>query len=316
MKILTVLAALFLSSSLVAQDGGTYLATDDIVVVEMESTAPSHPNWSVVTDNSNYTFRSFYRWDGPDYWSSPGNAILTYKFRVTEAGNYRLSIRNRHDHPDSTLENDVWARMDGGSWTKVYSPAPVGQWTWTSRFDPGHANANYNLSAGEHVLQFSARSNAFMMDRFHIYQNGHPDGTNPNRPESPAILGERYCSPAENNSSGGPAEVVAAGNIFPENNTLRILATGMPRDQIAYVIASRTQAFIASPAGSIGNLCLGGNMLRLNGQAKDTRQTGEIAVTVHMPSLGILSGETWNFQVWFREPGTSNFTDATSVLFQ
>jgi hypothetical protein len=316
MKLLTLPLALCLTSFLCAQDGGVYLAIDDIVAIEMESTPPSDPGWSVVTDNSNYLFRSFYRWDGPDYWGAPGQGILAYRFRVSQQGNYKLSLRNRHDHPDSTLENDVWVRMDGGAWTKMYSTTPVGQWHWVSRFDPGHIDANYNLDAGEHLLEYSARSKAFMLDRFHIYLNGHSDGLNSNLPESPAILGTRYCDPAANNSTGRPAEVTVLGNIFPENNSLRVLATDTAKNQLGYVIVSQTQGFVSQAGGSSGNLCLGGSIVRLRDQAHDSGPSGVIAVSVDLPSLGALAGETWNFQAWFRDQGTSNFTDAVSVTLQ
>ena len=34
------------------------------------------------------------------------------------------------------------------------------------------------------------------------------------------------------------------------------------------------------------------------------------------PAQPILAGQTWNFQAWFRDGGTSNFTDAVSIPFQ
>jgi hypothetical protein len=316
MKLLTVPIALCLTPLLLAQDGGVYQATDDIVVIEMESTPPSDPQWSVVTDNSDYLFRSFYRWDGPDYFGTPGNAVLGYRFRVQTQGNYRVSIRNRHDHPDTTLENDVWVRMDGSPWIKVYSQGAIGQWHWFSNFDPGHAPANWDLDPGEHLIEFSARSRAFMMDRFHVYLAGHPDGQNPNLPESPAALGSRYCDPAENNSTGQPAEIVAVGNIFPENNSMRVLATDLPPNQLGYVIASRTQAFVPFPGNSSGNLCLGGPLVRLRYQAQASSPGGVILTSVDLRRMGVLAGEEWNFQVWFRDQGSSNFTNAVSVLLQ
>lgn len=316
MKLLALPAALCLTPLLAAQDGGVYLATDDIVVIEMESTPPSDPEWSIVTDASNHLFRSFYRWDGPDYFQSPGYGVLGYRFRVSTPGNYRLSLRNRHDHPDSTLENDVWVRMDGGTWIKVYSAAPVGQWHWFSNFDPGHVHANWDLDAGEHLLEFSGRSRAFMLDRFHVYLNAHPDAQNPNLPESPAVLGSRYCGPAATNSTGRSAEIVAVGSVFPENESLRVLATDAPPNQLGYVIASRTRAFVPYPGGSRGYLCLGAPFVRLTDQARNSGPNGVLVTSVDVRDLGVFSGQGWNFQVWFRDQGSSNFTDAVSVLFQ
>ena len=86
MKLLSVPAVLCLTPLLPAQDGGVYLATGGIAVIEVESTPTADPEWSVVTDNSNYLFRSFYRWDGPDYFQSPGIGVLAYRFRVATPG--------------------------------------------------------------------------------------------------------------------------------------------------------------------------------------------------------------------------------------
>lgn len=311
-----LLSAVCLSPLLAAQDGGVYQATGDIVVVEIESTPPGHPDWSVVTDASNYLFRSFYRWDGPDWFSTPGNGVLGYRFRVTKPGNYRLSLRNRHDHPDSTLENDVWVRMDGSPWIKLYSGVPVGLWHWSSRFDPGHVHANWDLDAGEHLLEYSGRSNGFMMDRFHVYLTGHPDPENPNLPQSPAILGSSYCGPAEDNSTGRPARIVAVGSTFPEIDDLRLVATDLAKNELGYLLASRTQAFVPKPAGSDGNLCVGGTVVRFTDAVQDSGPGGVISTTVGVPALGIDPGETWNFQVWFRDGASSNFSDGASVEFQ
>ncbi|MDA1265781.1 MAG: hypothetical protein O2816_11935 [Planctomycetota bacterium] len=53
---------------------------------------------------------------------------------------------------------------------------------------------------------------------------------------------------------------------------------------------------------------------------------GELQISVDLTALprpggpiSVMAGETWNFQLWFRDlnPGpTSNFTDAISITFQ
>ena len=38
-----------------------------------------------------------------------------------------------------------------------------------------------------------------------------------------------------------------------------------------------------------------------------------------LPIVGggpVLAGETWNYQAWYRDGNTNNFTDAVSITFQ
>ena len=85
---------------------------------------------------------------------------------------------------------------------------------------------------------------------------------------------------------------------------------------------------MANPGQSQGNLCLLGSIARFN-------RPGELGVTAggsyafQVPlndvpeppaNVGVMAGETWNFQCWHRDwiPGqgaTSNFTDAVEISF-
>lgn len=124
-------------------------------------------------------------WDGADLFNSPGVDIIEADFYAPSAGDYQVRIRNWHNHPDPTLENDVFASLDGSSgggheWAKLYSngPGSVGAWTFETRFDGyyGHEhsqqydNAQWYLEEGWHTLRFSGRSNGFCMDYVGIYR--------------------------------------------------------------------------------------------------------------------------------------------------
>ena len=150
-----------------AQDGGRYQEEDGILVVEIEST-PTVGDWVVETVPSGYTFQSFHRWNGPNLFGTPGVGILPYRLEVHTAGNYLFRLRNYHDHPDPSLENDVWARMDGGTCFKVFSntgSSSVGVWNWFSRFDvAGQPQAAWFLDQGQHRLELSGRSFGFRID--------------------------------------------------------------------------------------------------------------------------------------------------------
>lgn len=156
------------------------------VVIEVERCAPSG-DWKSETSLEGFSGSSYYTWRGPDLFGAPGRGVLGYSFTVGRAGVYHLRIRNRHDDADSTLHNDCFTRMDGGTWIKTYS-STRGQWTWNTNHEDGEtkAPAKFALSAGVHVLELSGRSSRFSIDRIHLYREGAADEASP--PPSPTLL--------------------------------------------------------------------------------------------------------------------------------
>jgi hypothetical protein len=82
-----------------------------------------------------------------------------------------------------------------------------------------------------------------------------------------------------------------------------------------------TGRLIHQPPHADGPLCLvGGVLVRILPPVFDSGETGAFAHplgTTGIPSVGaILAGETWNFQAWFRDGTSSNFTDAVSITFE
>lgn len=137
-------------------------------------------------------------------------------------------------------------------------------------------------------------------------------------------LGFPYCGPAPLNSTSQSARVIGLGSILASDNDLRLYAVDMPAGKASYVIASQTQGFVPMPGGSQGNLCLGGQIARLADGVLLSDPYGSALFTVDLtniptsPPQAVQSGQTWNFQVWYRDqnPGnTSNFSDALSVSF-
>ena len=133
--------------------------------------------------------------------------------------------------------------------------------------------------------------------------------------------------PVENFIVSGPYRHVRNPMLIGAN--LLLIASQVPDGQFAYVIASRTQGFVANPGGSQGNLCILGNIARFNragevGAIAGGQFTLQLPMTdiPEPPALGVtvLAGDTWNFQCWHRDfvngMPTSNFTDGLSVQFQ
>lgn len=172
--------------------GGVYQEQDGLLVVEFES-GETVGHWADESLVPDHTGSGYLRWDGSDHFNSPGNGTFGFDFDLGQAGLFAFRIRNHHDHPDSTLENDVWVRVDQGPWIKTFSSVKD-HWTWATNHDlpGGHKPpAEYELTEGRHRIEFSGRSYGFRMDRFHLYTPGHPGGQDETEPESPCVQSNR-----------------------------------------------------------------------------------------------------------------------------
>ncbi|MEM8712166.1 MAG: hypothetical protein AAGG01_14545 [Planctomycetota bacterium] len=143
-----------------------------------------------------------------------------------------------------------------------------------------------------------------------------------------STFGTRYCT-ANVNSTGVAASVAALGSDVLAMNSLTLAAGGLPAQAFAFFITSRTQGFVANPAGSAGNLCLGGAIGRYVGpnQIQQANGVGNISLDINLNSIpapqgpvaGVV-GDTWNFQAWYRDSlgsgTTSNFTDGVEVILR
>ena len=305
-----------------------YIELGGMIAIEIEDKGPN--GWSSPSSPTGFSGEGFLRWDGPNYFNSPGNSVLTYQILASNAGNYRVSLRNRHDDPNPTEENDTWVRMNGGPWIKMFSnnPNTPGNWNWESRFElpgPQYTTANFDINVGLNTLQFSARSRGFMMDRVHLYLPGTAGGTSLNTPLSPTVIGDNYCGPAEENSTGDPAQLDAIGFTDVADNDVRLRVSRMPASQLGLVIASQSQGFSSGVAGSQGNLCLSGSVLRLQQSLFTSSSAGAREVQLDITNFpppyngAVLAGQSWNFQVWYRDGNpqpTSNFSNATEITFE
>ncbi len=164
-----------------------FVERDGLLVVEIES-APLADGWRLETEMAGYSGDGYYTWRGPNRFGEPGTGVLAYPVRITTPGRYSFRLHNRHDEPDHTECNDVYVRLGGDEWVKVFSHK-AGEWNWVSRKDFGHnspkPNATYDLLAGDHTFYLSGRSANFSIDRFHLYLEDVPDPRNVAHPQSP-----------------------------------------------------------------------------------------------------------------------------------
>ncbi|MEZ6014621.1 MAG: hypothetical protein R3F49_05880 [Planctomycetota bacterium] len=139
---------------------------------------------------------------------------------------------------------------------------------------------------------------------------------------------QNYCGPAVANSTGASAVMSATGSFIVANNDTTIACDSMPTNAFSFFITSRTQGFSMMPGGSSGNLCLAGAIGRFTGpgQIQNSGGTGRVQLALNLTQqptptglVSVVSGDTWNFQCWFRDASmgtaTSNFSDGIEISF-
>ncbi len=136
-----------------------------------------------------------------------------------------------------------------------------------------------------------------------------------------------FCSPASTNSTGLAGVLDAVGSVVALDNNLTLQAQQLPPGQFGYFITGTAQMGGITPPGSNGMLCLGGSLGRFNrpGEFGSTGAGGNLNLMLDLtsmptiPSQPVLSGQTWNFQCWYRDVQnqfpTSSFTNGVSVTF-
>jgi hypothetical protein len=148
-------------------------------------------------------------------------------------------------------------------------------------------------------------------------------------PAGGGSVGTNYCGPAVPNSTGNSGQIRGTGSAVVANNDLTLVAEDLPNNAFGYFLTSLTQGLVPQPGGSLGVLCLGGNIGRYTGpgQIQNSGATGSFDLLLDLTQtptptgfVAVAAGETWNFQAWHRDSvggvAVSNFTNALTVNFQ
>ena len=149
-------------------------------------------------------------------------------------------------------------------------------------------------------------------------------------PGGPSI--NSFCDPANVNSSGSPVTLAASSS----GVLLHLEATGGPAGQFGFMLVSGVS--VAGIPVSAGLLCLGAPIGRYNATAggalnslgqfssagvlvnlvgTSTTGTGfDVPASLPNPPGGtIIPGATWNFQLWYRDGASSNFSSGIEAGF-
>ncbi|MEM9381790.1 MAG: S8 family serine peptidase [Planctomycetota bacterium] len=139
--------------------------------------------------------------------------------------------------------------------------------------------------------------------------------------------GVNYCGPAASNSTGLPAGITFTGTNEIANGDFGLVASNLPSGSLTLFLVAGSEAFVANPGGSAGNLCLGGEIGRFAGQVVQSDALGQAFIDIDLAALpqptgpvAVASGDTWRFQAWYRDAffgvPISNFSDGVAVFFE
>jgi len=135
-------------------------------------------------------------------------------------------------------------------------------------------------------------------------------------------VGSSYCQ-AEANSTGAPAAIGGFGSAVIADDRVVLQVVDLPRDRFGFFLMSSQQDFVPGFGGGKGNLCLGGSILRFHEDVLQASYLGEVALQPSLDDLPqgtvVLPGETWSFQLWYRDFDptlTSNASDGLELTFR
>ncbi|MCP3920825.1 MAG: DUF2207 domain-containing protein [bacterium] len=131
-------------------------------------------------------------------------------------------------------------------------------------------------------------------------------------------IGTPYCITLPN-STGNPATLTGQGSIVVSANSVNFDVTSLPQNQFGYFLMGENQAQIPVAQGF---LCIGNPQVRFNGFILNSGAAGEASFSPDLTNLPqmtqILPGETWNWQMWYRDQNpttTSNFSSPLAIQF-
>ena len=252
------------------------------------------------------------RWDGQQ-WSSVGGAHT-----FPDPVEHRLHVFDDGDGPELVLgagtittPNGAFsglARWDGTSWRGFGAGLP-GNVLSISVYDDGAGRAL-------HIGGDFAGSEAG--DAYVAVWRG-----------CPAAIGGVYCAPAVVNSTGASASLGASGSALVAEDTVTLVARDLPMSSFGVFLTSTTRAFVPGYNGSVGALCLGGGigLYTRPGEVQSSGQSGELALGLDLAATpvpggatAVLPGDTWHFQVWYRDSSllgaASNFSSGLTLQFE
>ncbi|VGO17777.1 hypothetical protein PDESU_06379 [Pontiella desulfatans] len=184
-----------------------FAEVDGRIVIEAER-VPLSDAWELATTKPGYSGSGYIQWMPRENHavSHQHQGVLTYKLRITNAGNYRMALKSAHDRDGV---QDQWS-----SCFTVVGLNPVSPYGITRKtgFQAGrgagfnwvatHNNYGsvrhkegamseplYDLTEGDHYFWICGRSSGFRIDKIHFFKEGVDGFQNDAVPETPILPG-------------------------------------------------------------------------------------------------------------------------------
>ncbi|MGQ7845882.1 hypothetical protein ACUNV4_15465 [Granulosicoccus sp. 3-233] len=156
-------------------DSAAETTTGNSLRIEVEN-HPLGSGWVKDTQRAGYSGNGYIRWSGANLYNvrQAGKGIMSFTVTPGSTGKYTLQLRSRALNPAaSDLNNDVWLRMNGSSWMKIFNKGKD-QWIVGGKVD-AHGKRyvlKQNLTAGKtYQLEISGRSHGFAIDYIELVRN-------------------------------------------------------------------------------------------------------------------------------------------------
>lgn len=163
---------------------GAHIEEKGLVVMEAESASPTSA-WRFLRRAAGYKGEGYLEWTSDTEGKQPGLGVLTYQFRVQQAGDYQVLFRSRLKDPANRPEtldpsgNDTWLRFATGTpvpgqapvpgWSKIAILGHPPSWTWNTNADQGAPHpltpVCRRYEPGLHRIELSGRSPGHAIDR-------------------------------------------------------------------------------------------------------------------------------------------------------
>ncbi|MCG8701757.1 MAG: T9SS type A sorting domain-containing protein, partial [Bacteroidales bacterium] len=177
------------------QNCDIYTEIAGLVVMEAENTKSPLGKWKKVSSLNGYSGTGHIEFTGNKPSGGSANSPLTYKFKITESGDYRMLLRAHKRLAGSASDhcNDAYVKVTGDytsgaggapinllkSNTKFFGGSATG-WGWAQKLDANHKKhlAIYKFKAGEtYTMTISGRSQRFNIDRILFFKTSIPIAT-------------------------------------------------------------------------------------------------------------------------------------------
>lgn len=265
---------------------------------------------------------------------APGNWGLTASLSASDGASYNTSIGTDEFGWDVDLSDDAIlvgapAASPGGSAVYQHRGAGYlfrlvnGQWVEEMRFWGSQTFAPSGLAdapLGERV--FLLDDGLLLSVPAAVDSQGVRSGVMCYYQNQIAI---HTCPGASNSVASGGALIEVRGSPVAGAGRIGFHGSDFPLHTAGMLLASSQPGLTQNPAGSAGNLCLGGSIVRLRDTLGTANDQGQWVVGLDLgaPSMAallpILPGSHWTFQVWYRDTfplPTSNYSEAQEVAFR